>query len=601
MSSMFKGASAFNQNISTSGNSWNTAAVTNMAGMFGGASSFNQDIGSWNTAKVTDMHDMFWGASSFNQDISTSGNSWNTAAVTNMAGMFGKASSFNQDIGSWNTAKVTDMSSMFKGASAFNQNIGSWNTAAVTNMISMFLGASSFNQDIGNWNTAAVGNMSSMFENATAFNQDIGNWNTAAVTNMNSMFAYATAFNQDIGDWDVSLLNNAEDMFLDAKLSTTNYDALLIGWNGQTLQNGVSFHGGDSTYCTDEAKAARINMVNPLSDDWDITDGGENCNIPFTVLFNANTIPANGAVLTSGPTQITVEFIHDAISGGLNDAANNTSNYLLVEAGANGSFDTQSCAIPGGGNAAEDDNKVTINSASYNDNGDAGPFIATLGINGGVPLPVGKYRLFICGTATIMSVNEAALNEGVFDSTLDFIVRAPATQPEALPGTGFAPGLVTRLPMQRSSEMYQQNNYVSLEIPSLGVEAPIVGVPVTQERWNLSWLGDQAGWLHGTTFPSWAGNSAITAHVYDANGQPGLFNELSDLKWGDEVIVHAYGQAYVYEVRTVEKYVRPDDTSSIYKHEDYPWLTLITCREYEEDSDSYRWRVVVRAVQTKID
>ena len=89
--------------------------------------------------------------------------------------------------------------------------------------------------------------------------------------------------------------------------------------------------------------------------------------------------------------------------------------------------------------------------------------------------------------------------------------------------------------------------------------------------------------------------------VDDANGQPGLFHDLSRLKWGDEVIVHAYGQTYVYEVRTVEKYVKPDDTSSVFRHEDYPWLTLITCRGCDEDSDSYLWRIAVRAVQTKID
>ena len=79
-----------------------------------------------------------------------------------------------------------------------------------------------------------------------------------------------------------------------------------------------------------------------------------------------------------------------------------------------------------------------------------------------------------------------------------------------------------------------------------------------------------------------------------------MFNDLSELKWGDEVIVHAYGQAYVYEVRTVEKYIRPGDTSSVFKHEDFPWLTLITCRGYNEDSDSYNWRVAVWAVQVDI-
>ncbi len=179
-------------------------------------------------------------------------------------------------------------------------------------------------------------------------------------------------------------------------------------------------------------------------------------------------------------------------------------------------------------------------------------------------------------------------------------ITQPA-EPESLPATGFPPDTVTKLPVQSSSELYKQHNFVSLEIPSLKIEAPVVGVPVTQNRWNLTWLGNQAGWLHGTAFPSWAGNSVITAHVYDANGQPGLFNNLDKLKWGDEVIVHAYGQAYVYEVRSIEQYVQPDDISSVIKHEDYPWLTLITCKGFNEEKNSYNWRVIVRTVQTKIE
>ena len=35
-------------------------------------------------------------------------------------------------------------------------------------------------------------------------------------------------------------------------------------------------------------------------------------------------------------------------------------------------------------------------------------------------------------------------------------------------------------------------------------------------------------------------------------------------------------------------------------HEDQAWLTLITCRGYDEPSDSYSYRVVTRAVLTKV-
>ena len=53
MSGMFTNAQAFNQDINTNGDRWNTKNVTNMAQVFQGALKFNGDISNWNTAKVT--------------------------------------------------------------------------------------------------------------------------------------------------------------------------------------------------------------------------------------------------------------------------------------------------------------------------------------------------------------------------------------------------------------------------------------------------------------------------------------------------------------------------------------------------------------------
>ena len=50
---------------------WNTGSVTDMTYMFRGASSFNQDLSSWNTTSVISMFEMFKGASSFNKDLSS--------------------------------------------------------------------------------------------------------------------------------------------------------------------------------------------------------------------------------------------------------------------------------------------------------------------------------------------------------------------------------------------------------------------------------------------------------------------------------------------------------------------------------------------------
>lgn len=70
-------------------------------------------------------------------------------------------------------------------------------------------------------------------------------------------------------------------------------------------------------------------------------------------------------------------------------------------------------------------------------------------------------------------------------------------------------------------------------------------------------------------------------------------------RYGDRIIIHLGGQRYVYEVRQVRQ-VSPYSLSPL-RHEEYPWLTLITCREYDEKTKDYRCRVAVRAVQIKIE
>jgi LPXTG-site transpeptidase (sortase) family protein len=174
----------------------------------------------------------------------------------------------------------------------------------------------------------------------------------------------------------------------------------------------------------------------------------------------------------------------------------------------------------------------------------------------------------------------------------------PITNPFLIPVTGFQPGVVTDL-SRVPHETYLATAEVTLEIPSLGVKIPIVGVPKKDGTWNVAWLGNEAGWLEGSAFPSWKGNSVLTGHVYLYNGKPGPFAKLIDLQYGDKVIVHAYGQKYTFVVQT-NMAVKPND-SSVMKHEETPWLTLITCRDYDAKNDTYINRTVVRAALLTID
>jgi LPXTG-site transpeptidase (sortase) family protein len=177
------------------------------------------------------------------------------------------------------------------------------------------------------------------------------------------------------------------------------------------------------------------------------------------------------------------------------------------------------------------------------------------------------------------------------DSSIE--IRVPR-----LPSTGFAPNRVTQLPEQTTATTYDKLDAMWVEIPALDLTLPIVGVPLNNVGWDLTWLGGQAGYLQGTAYPGLSGNTAITGHVYLPNGAPGPFVSLHTLKWGDTVILHANGQRYLYEVRTRRK-VWPNDLS-VLNHEAYDWMTLITCQGYDDATDSYDYRIAVRAVLIEV-
>ena len=190
----------------------------------------------------------------------------------------------------------------------------------------------------------------------------------------------------------------------------------------------------------------------------------------------------------------------------------------------------------------------------------------------------------------LISTSGSSSNQVAWDRTL--------SQVKTLPKTGFIPETLTMLPEQPIAKVFTATD-LRLEIPRMNVNIPVVGIPLVGNEWDVSWLWQEAGWLNGTAFPGWSGNSALTSHVTLSNGKPGPFARLGDLKWGDKIIVRAYGSLYTYEVRenrTISSY----DTS-VLKHEEEAWITLLTCKTYNEKTHSYTNRISVRAVLLKVE
>ena len=170
----------------------------------------------------------------------------------------------------------------------------------------------------------------------------------------------------------------------------------------------------------------------------------------------------------------------------------------------------------------------------------------------------------------------------------------PSSEPNELPKTGFAPNVVTKLP--RMSVNYQAYSQLRIRIPKLGVDAEILGVPFENGNWDVTWLGNNVGWLQNTAYPATtgAGNSVLTGHLTNNLGQPSVFSGIERLGYGDQIIITAFGETHTYIV---------DETMTVYhdtpqvlsQNVDLPVLTLITCKYYNEQTNSYDGRVVVKA------
>ena len=179
-----------------------------------------------------------------------------------------------------------------------------------------------------------------------------------------------------------------------------------------------------------------------------------------------------------------------------------------------------------------------------------------------------------------------------------FVIAEIAMTAPALPETGFAPGVSTILPPQSEDVVLRALDDFMLDVPKLGVRTPVVGVPHGSRGWDVIWLGNRAGYLEGTAFPTQLGTSLITAHVSDSSGDHGPFVDLSPLVWGDEIVLRISGVEYVYQV-TSSFVIHPDDIS-ILRNDGYYRLTLLTCRGYDEVGDTCAYRLAVQSVLVEV-
>ena len=86
---------------------------------------------------------------------------------------------------------------------------------------------------------------------------------------------------------------------------------------------------------------------------------------------------------------------------------------------------------------------------------------------------------------------------------------------------------------------------LELRIPSLQINAPVLGVGITAQGVMDAPQGSatdpvwqKAFWYRGSGIPGDVGTATLAGHVDDAGGRPAVFARLNELRSGDLIVVH---------------------------------------------------------------
>jgi len=125
-------------------------------------------------------------------------------------------------------------------------------------------------------------NINAMLRGQTNYNEDLSSWNVSNVTDMSGVFFGSASFDQNLSSWDIANVTQLTNFAKNTTFSTSNYDAILIGWEStlqDTYPNGsgytptISINFGNSQYTSGgAAETARTSLINNFN--WTITDGG---------------------------------------------------------------------------------------------------------------------------------------------------------------------------------------------------------------------------------------------------------------------------------------------------------------------------------------
>ncbi len=139
---------------------------------------------------------------------------------------------------------------------------------------------------------------------------------------------------------------------------------------------------------------------------------------------------------------------------------------------------------------------------------------------------------------------------------------------------------------------------VSLEAPSIGVDAPLVAVGFVESgryegQMEVPTDVSTIGWYeYGGSFGE--GNTVLAGHI-SRPGERGVFYDLKLLERGDPVTVEATGRAVAFTVTRVATYPKTEfPAEDVFIGDGTPALVLVTCGgAFDQGARSFLDNVIV--------
>lgn len=138
---------------------------------------------------------------------------------------------------------------------------------------------------------------------------------------------------------------------------------------------------------------------------------------------------------------------------------------------------------------------------------------------------------------------------------------------------------------------------VQITAKRIGLAASIEAVGIAKDGTiTMPTDADHAGWYTGSVTPGERGNAILAAHLDSTTG-PAAFYHMGALRKGDHITVQRRdGKEAAFTVTAMSVYAKKAfPAQAVYGPTAHPQLTLITCADWDERTETYQANLVITA------